>query len=104
MGLDCKTALARAFALSPAAPVSEEDGALLGRLASEIERRGMREPALLSLESLKPLQGVGGQAMMALKPFLASSDWDRAARLLERHQGIEGLIERLDATMPASRG
>ncbi len=106
MGLGCRTALGRAFALTPAAPLSDEDRALLDRLAAEILHRGMREPALLALDSLKPLSGLGGQALLALKPFLASTDWERAARLLERRQGLEGLVERLEAasaTMPASR-
>ena len=101
MGLDCRTALRRAFALTPAAPLSDEDKSLLDRVAGEIRRRGMRQPSLLALETLKPLSGLGAQALLSLRPFLASMDLERAGRLLERKAGIEGLLERLASdTMP----
>ena len=104
MGLGCRTALQRAFALTPAAPLSGEDRALLDRLASSIRRRGLREAALLALESLSPLSGLGGQALPALKPFLPQGEWERAAGILERKAGLSGLMERLaSATMPAPR-
>ena len=101
MGLDCRTALRRAFALTPAASLSDGDKALLDRVAGEILRRGVQGPAILALETLKPLSGLGAQALLSLRPFLASADLERAARLLERKAGIDGLLERLPSdTMP----
>ena len=60
-------------------------------------------PAILALESVRPLSFVGSQFMYLLSPavttFLSQRDWDAMAGLLEQRSGIEyvlRVIEQLD--------
>lgn len=85
-----------AFQVAPAEPLGEEDVELLQRVAGRICRRGMSAPALLALESARPLSFLGSQVMVALKPFvemlLPWRDYGRFAAILERRDGIVKLI------------
>ncbi|GIW73250.1 MAG: hypothetical protein KatS3mg102_2792 [Planctomycetota bacterium] len=94
--------LARAFAVQPPGPLEQQDRELLERVARAVRRRRMQAPAVLFLESVKPLGFVGSQAMWFLRPFATAvlrrpADYDRFARLLERRDGIEALLERIEA-------
>ena len=87
----------RAFALTPTeASYSAEDEALLRKVAGLIVKRGMAEPALLFLESLGPLNFLGGQVLHGLKPFLDllcdPQELDRLATMLERRDSVDRLI------------
>jgi len=91
-----------AFALdSPHGALSEEDRELLARLAGAIVRRRMAMPAVLFLESVRPLSGIGSQAMVFLRPFLTPllkpADYDRIAAILERREGVGALVEAIQA-------
>ncbi|RME71177.1 MAG: hypothetical protein D6776_10580 [Planctomycetota bacterium] len=66
----------------------------------------MEAAAILFLESVKPLGFLGSQALVFLRPFAtlvvrSPQDYDRLTRLLERRDGIEALLRRLEA--PAAR-
>ncbi len=83
--------------------VTDEQHATVERVASFIVRFGMTVPAILALETLRPLSFVGSQFMYLLSPavtvFLTQHDWDSMARLLEHRGGIEYVlqtIERMD--------
>jgi len=83
--------------------VTDEQQATVERVASFIVRFGMTVPAILALETLRPLSFVGSQFMYLLSPavtiFLTQHDWDSMAKLLEHRGGIEYVlqtIERLD--------
>ncbi len=91
-----------AFALdSPHGPLTDDDHALLARLAEAVVCRGMGTPALLALQSVRPLNTLGSQAMTFLRPFLSTifkgDDYDRMTAILERREGIGGLIEAVEA-------
>ena len=70
-----------------------EDQALFDRLAHWIVERGLETPAILFLETSRPLSFVGSQTMYFLAPFahaiFAAPDYDRFARLLERREHLE---------------
>ena len=94
--------LAHAFAVrDPQAVPAPEDLALLDRLAGEIARRRMQAPAILFLESVKPLNFVGSQAMVALQPMAGTLinplQWERLAALLEQRDTIDLLIRKIEA-------
>ena len=65
-----------------------------------IVRFGMTIPAIVTLESLRPLNFVGSQFMHILSPavtaFLSPNSWNALAKLLEERQGIDYLINRLE--------
>ena len=90
-----------AFALDgPHGPVTDEDRALLRRLAGFIVRRKMVTPVVFFLESARPLGYLGSQAMVFLQPFLTAvfkqKDYDRIARIMERREGVAALLEQIE--------
>lgn len=105
-----RAALRHAFHVDPpgvAVPTPEEERLLL-RVVREVVARGMAQPALLFLESLRPLNGVGAQAMHFLQPFASvivqPQAYERIAAFLERRGSIEWVcraIEDADAARDA---
>jgi len=94
--------LRHAFALDgPLGPLTEADRELLARLASFVVKRRMAGPAILFLESLRPLNYVGSQAMVFLRPFIAQAlgekDYGRLAEALERREGIGALLDAIES-------
>ena len=92
-------ALKFAFRVSPSKPLGEEDLQLLESVAEAICSRGMAAPALLALESSRPMSFLGSQALVAIKPFVdllvSTEKYDRFTAILERRDGIEALIDRI---------
>ncbi len=87
----------------PHGPLTEADRELLRRLAKFIILRRMGTPAVLFLQSIRPLNYVGSQALQFLRPFLTAvfkpADYDRAAAILERREGVGALIEAIEARL-----
>ena len=61
----------------------------------------MTVPAILLLESVKPLSFLGSQALLFFEPmvraFFSVPDYDRVAALLERRESLEALLVRIEA-------
>jgi len=98
-----------AFALEgPHGPLTEADRELLRRLAFAIVRRRMSGPAVLFLQSVRPLNYIGSQAMHFLRPFLTPlfnpQQYERLAAILERREGISALIEAIEAALEKPEG
>ena len=93
--------LRNAFSLeSPYGPLTDADRDLLDRLAHAVVERQMGTPAVLFLESVRPLNYIGSQAMVFLRPFLAGifkpADYDRLTEIMERREGIAGLVNAIE--------
>jgi hypothetical protein len=90
---------------SDAAPLSDQ--ALLERLATRVVELHMEVPAILALESGRPLSLVAGQAMLFFEPLVQSlfnlSDYRRYAALIERRESIEELIRQIESRAEAAR-
>ncbi len=100
--------LRRAFSMeSPHGPLTDEDLALLAGLAEKIVKRRMALPAMLFLQSVRPLNMIGSQAMIFLRPFLTplfkQTDYDRVAAIMERREGIGALVDAIDQAEAASK-
>jgi hypothetical protein len=98
-----------AFALDgPHGPLTEEDRVLLQRLALTIVARRMGVPALLFLNSMKPLNYIGSQAMTFLRPFLTPlfnrADYERLTRIFERRTGLSALADSIERAMAEKSG
>ncbi len=80
--------------------VTEQQTAAADRVAAFIRRHGLVTPAVLYLESMRPLSFVGSQFMHVMSPaittFLSTSDWDALAKLLEDRRGLEYLLTRIE--------
>lgn len=90
-----------AFTSSPAENIlSSEDKMLLEKIAQKIIARKMTTPALLLLESIKPVNFIGSQIMIALKPiielFAQTNDYERVVHLLGKRQSLEVLIRLIE--------
>ena len=94
--------LRHAFDLaSPHGPLTEEDRVLMGRIARAVVKRQMSLPAVLFLSSIRALNSVGSQALVFLRPFVTGllnpADYDRMIAILDRREGLEALIEEIEA-------
>jgi len=89
-----------AFATTPVDPLTPAELALLERAADVIVKRGMATPALLFLESVGPMNFLGGQALHFLTPILQvvfpQRDVERVALLLERRDTLSKLAALID--------
>jgi hypothetical protein len=78
-----------------------EQEALLDRVAQAVVMRRLTAPAILFLESMKPLSFLGGQAMAFFSPFVRMvagvSSYDALAEAIERRENVEYLIQRIEA-------
>jgi hypothetical protein len=88
--------LIHAFALRPTrGEFTQEEVALLEKVAISIVNHGMTAPAVLFLESLGPLNFLGSQVLHGLAPFLElvcdSEELERLAVILERRDSVERL-------------
>ena len=81
--------------------VAPEDVALLDRLAARIAELRLETPAILALETARPLSLVAGQAMVFFEPIVQAlfrlPDYRRWAELVERRECLGVLVERIEA-------
>ena len=81
--------------------VTEAQRAAVDRLAGWIVRLGMTVPALLAIETVRPLSFVGSQLMVMLSPSITAlftaPEWDALSSLLEDRRGIDFLLDRIEA-------
>ena len=93
--------LKQAFSLERyEAPLTDQERRLLERIAAAVVRRRMETPALFILESAKPLNYLGSQAMAFFEPVVrglfAATDYGRVRRILERRQSVETLLQEIE--------
>lgn len=89
------------FAQIYSEPLTEEQiEQTVDKIASDIVRRGLQTPAILLLETHKPLGGLLSQAAVAAAPFaLPFVGFDLYAdisRLIARPENIERVIRRIE--------
>lgn len=77
---------------------------LIEKIAKKIVDRRMAVPAILFLESMKPLSFVGSQIMIFFQPFFRTffslREYDEIALMLEERDNVERLIlaiEKIDS-------
>ncbi len=82
------------------ATLAAVDDALLRRVAAAIVGRGLAAPAVLWLDSLRPLSFLGSQAMHFLTPLarlVASGDaFGRLAVVLEERAHLDRLLQHIE--------
>lgn len=80
--------------------MSDGDFKLLTDLAEKIVRRRLAVPAIFFLESAKPLNYVGAQAMVFFGPFVRvlfeSPNYYRYSELLEQRPTVELLLQMIE--------
>jgi hypothetical protein len=90
-----------------AAPLDERDQAILEAVAKRVVELRMEVPAILTLESVKPLSLLGSQAMFFFEPFVAAllnvPNYRRFGELIERRDNVERLIRLIEERAEAAR-
>jgi hypothetical protein len=90
----------------PAEPTPEE-AAVVDRVLSAVVERGLTTPALLMIESVRPLNYVGAQAMRFFQPLaevvLPAAGYQLFTGFLERRSSIDYLSRRLQELDEARR-
>lgn len=95
--------LRHAFAVEgrAAAIPTEEEREVLERVLGAVVRRGMARPAILLLDSMRPMNAVSAQALHFFTPIASLAvDADALrtlARYLERRGSVEWICGRLEA-------
>ena len=86
---------------SPYGPLTDEDRALLAKIACAVVARRMATPAVLFLASVKPLNSIGSQALVFLQPFLSGlfneADYERVTQILDRRESIDALMDAIES-------
>ena len=81
--------------------LTQEQQALLDEIATAICRRDLAAPAVLLLESFRPLNFVGSQLMHGLGPmvslFVEPARWTQMAEALEHRETLGLLVEKIEA-------
>jgi hypothetical protein len=96
--------LRHAFAVEKAAAFVPTDAerALIDRLAAELSRRQLTLPAMVLLESVRPLGSIAAQAIWFSYPWFAAlfdaSGLKVVGQLLERPGGADWMIDELEAS------
>lgn len=79
---------------------SEEETALLGKVADAVVKRRLAAPALMFLESVRPLNFLSSQVMVFFQPIvslaISTKDMELLAQILERRKSIPFLIELIE--------
>jgi len=82
------------------AELAPEDVALLERLAQRVVDLRLETPALLTIETARPLSLLAGQAMIFFEPFAQAlfryPDYRRVAALIERREALEALARLIE--------
>ena len=73
---------------------------LIHRFATWIVRRRMTTPAILFLESVRPMNYVGSQVMVFFQPtvqaFFKVPEWDEIRRILEKRESVGYLVDLIE--------
>ncbi len=92
---------------SEPATIRDEDRVLIERVARRIVELHMEVPAILTLESGKPLSLLASQILVFLEPIVLAllpiGDYRRFALLIEHRDVVEALILSIEAGAEARR-
>jgi len=87
--------------------LNDDDRALLERIATRVAALRMEVPAILALESCKPISLLAGQAMIFFEPMAQAlfhlPDYRRFAALVERREALEALTCMIESAAGAAR-
>jgi hypothetical protein len=79
---------------------NKQEEELLNQIAEEIHKRQLTAPAILFLDSMKPLSFLGGQFMAFCSPFVHmvvdTKVYDAFAEAIEDRDNVEYLISQLE--------
>jgi hypothetical protein len=80
--------------------LTPEQEELLHKVAQKVVRWKMSVPAILFLESVKPLNYLGSQMMVFFEPFVQTvftwKDYDQYRIIMEERENVEKLLQKIE--------
>lgn len=77
-----------------------EEEALIEKLAEKVVRWQATVPAIMALETVKPLNFIGSQAMIFLEPFVQTlfnlKDYETFRVMMEKRENVERLLLKIE--------
>ena len=87
--------------LSGLEPIPEDEERVLNKLAERVVRWKMTVPAIVFLESVKPLNYIGSQTLVFFEPMVQAvfnfQEYDAFRRAMERRENVERLMQKIEA-------
>lgn len=87
--------------LSGSEPIPEDEERVLTKVAERVVRWKMTVPAIVFLESVKPLNYIGSQTLVFFEPIVQSifsfKEYDSFRRAMERRENVERLMQKIEA-------
>lgn len=88
--------------LSGNEPIPDDEERVLNKVAERVVRWKMTVPAIVFLESVKPLNYIGSQTLVFFEPIVQSifdfKDYDSFRRAMERRENVERLMQKIEAS------
>tara|TARA_Y100000758_G_scaffold215886_1_gene155211 strand:- start:408 stop:740 length:333 start_codon:yes stop_codon:yes gene_type:complete len=95
-----RATFAYAFAVDSGVDFTDQERAIVERLSRIVVRRRLAAPALMALESARPLSFIGSQFLAFFGPLLnmafSKSETDLLIRLLERRHSLDLVIDTIN--------
>jgi hypothetical protein len=80
--------------------LTPEQEEILNKIASKVVLWKMSVPAVLFLETMKPLNYIGSQMMVFFEPFVQTlfswKDYDKFRKMMEERGTVELLLQRIE--------
>jgi hypothetical protein len=80
--------------------LTPEEAELMQKIAAKVVHWQMTVPAILFLESVKPLNWVGSQAMVFFEPFVSAifnvREYNIFRGLMERRENVERMLQKIE--------
>ena len=81
--------------------LSKDEREILYKLADFLVKRGLTLPAILTLETVKPLNYIGSQTMVFLEPFVQAvfrdiAKYNTFRRMMEKRDNVERLLQKIE--------
>ena len=87
--------------LSQLEPIPDDENRVLDLVARKVVQWKMAVPAIIFLESVKPLNYIGSQTMVFFEPMVQAifsfRDYDTFRRAMERRENVERLLQKIEA-------
>ncbi len=97
---------ARAGAQEHVEPLTEREAVIMEKIANKVVEWKMTVPAIIFLESVKPLNYIGAQALVFFEPFVQTlfnfAEYDTFREMMERRETVERLLLKIEETDAAA--
>jgi len=107
-GHGLRAALKHAFAIPREPRLTDQEREWLEKVAREVVRRGLTAPALMALESARPLNFIGSQLLVFFTPIISIAVppalCERVAALMEKRGSVQALIAMIEDLDRERRG